>query len=116
MSYSVRLEGLEEFKRALKAGNERALPAFKAAMVGTVQEAEGAIKDCTPVKTGRLRASIRHFVQNLAGWVVTDVHYGGYVEFGTSRMAPRAYVKRGIDAAMPRIQELWKQAMASLWR
>lgn len=116
MSYNIKLQGLEEFTRALKQGNERARPAFKAAMVGTAEEAEGAIKDRTPVKTGRLRASIRHFVQNLAGWVVTDVHYGGYVEFGTSRMAPRAYFKRGIDAAMPRIQEIWNQAMAGLWR
>ncbi|MCK9629019.1 MAG: HK97 gp10 family phage protein [Bacteroidales bacterium] len=114
--YSVKLRGLDEFARALRQGNARALPAFKAAMVGTAQEAGGAIKDRTPVQTGRLRASIRHFMQNLAGWVVTDVHYAGYVEFGTAKMAPRGYFKRGIDAAMPRIQELWKQAMVSLWR
>lgn len=116
MGYSVKLQGLDEFVRALRAGNERALPAFNAAMIGTIEEAEGRIKDFTPVKTGRLRSSIRHFMQKLAGWVVTDVYYGGFVEFGTSKMAPRGYFKRGIDAAMPRIQELWKEAMASLWR
>lgn len=116
MSFSVKLTGLDEFARAVRAGNQRARPLFAAAMLATVEEAEGAIKDRTPVKTGRLRASIRHFVQKLAGWVVTDVHYAAHVEFGTARMTPRRYFQRGIDAAMPRIQEIWSQAMANLWR
>lgn len=114
--YGVRMEGLDEFAQAVRRGNERARPAFRAALQATGAAAEGHIKDHTPVQTGRLRASIRHFVRDLAAWVVTDVRYGGYVEFGTSRMSPRYYFKRGIDAAMPQLRTLWSDAMKSLWR
>ncbi len=34
MSFSVRLTGLDEFARAVRAGNQRARPLFAAAMFG----------------------------------------------------------------------------------
>jgi len=113
--YQMEMEGLDEFARAVRSGNRRARPAFKAAMLATVQIADGEIKARTPVLTGRLRSSIRHFIRTLVGWVVTDVFYGGFVEFGTAKMRPRFYFKRGIDAALGTIRGIWNQAMRSLW-
>ena len=58
-----------------------------------------------PVDTGRLRASIHaREVAAPAGDAAaafgSDVPYAGYQEFGTSRIAPRRYIKDGYDSAL----------------
>lgn len=113
--YIIKLEGLNELVRALESGNKRAGTAIAKAMLATVQTAEREIKLVTPVRTGRLRASIRHSVGKLEGSVFTDVHYGGYVEFGTRRMRPRRMFWRGVQAAMPQVRTYWESALRSLW-
>ena len=57
---------------------------------------ETAIKNRTPAPTGRLKASMTaRKVKFLEHEVATAVKYAPYVEFGTSRMAPRAMMRRG---------------------
>lgn len=60
--------------------------------VGAV--AEGHAKAITPVDTGRLRSSISHAVADDAAYIGTNVEYGPYVEFGTSRMKGHHMLKR----------------------
>jgi hypothetical protein len=53
-----------------------------------------------PVITGRLRASLFHY-PNAAdkSWEVTnEAPYASFVEFGTSRMAPRETIARSLPA------------------
>ena len=54
-----------------------------------------------PVDTGNLRASIGYDVtrdgKSVAGEVGPTASYGGFVEFGTSRMAPHAYMGPAFD-------------------
>lgn len=59
-------------------------------------KAEGyAKKDC-PVDTGRLRNSISHAQEKDTAYIGTNVEYAPYVEFGTSKMASRPFLR---DAA-----------------
>ena len=54
-----------------------------------------------PVRTGFLRSKI---TANKAGKngadVISAAPYAAYVEFGTSKMAPRAHLRPAIDASM----------------
>lgn len=48
------------------------------------------------VDTGHLRGSITHTTDDDAAYVGTNVEYAGYVEFGTSKMAPRPYLENAL--------------------
>ena len=64
-------------------------------------EAEGnAVSEITSlgaVDTGRLRDSISHATDDDSAYVGTNVEYGPYVEFGTTRYkTPRPFLKNSI--------------------
>ncbi len=57
-----------------------------------------------PVRTGRLRASIRVGPDREAGrtgaaaaTIIADAPYAGFVEFGTVRMSPRPYLRPAVN-------------------
>ena len=56
-----------------------------------------------PVDTGNLRSSIHGNTQGsaLVGEAGPSAEYGGYVERGTSRMAPQPYMAPALDAVAP---------------
>lgn len=56
-----------------------------------------------PVITGLLKSSIDFDLLDtgLRAEIGPTVEYGAYVEFGTSRMAPRGYMLAGLTAATP---------------
>lgn len=61
-----------------------------------------------PVDTGTLRASISvsfHGGISAGGWITAEigpeVHYGRYVEWGTSRQAPQAFMGPSLDRIAP---------------
>lgn len=45
------------------------------------------------VDTGRLRASVSHVAEDKSAVVGTNVEYAPYIEYGTSRMRPRQYIR-----------------------
>lgn len=54
-----------------------------------------------PVDTGNLRSSIGYETRELTGAVAAEIGptaaYGAFVEFGTSRMGPHAYMGPALD-------------------
>lgn len=65
---------------------------------------ENQAKELCPVKTGNLRRSIETRFGESSGAKATAlvgsaVDYAPYVEFGTSRMAARAFLRGGFDEA-----------------
>ena len=70
----------------------------------------GEIKAITPVKTGRLKASIKYTVDNSKTISVSsDVPYAVFVEYGTPVMEPRSMFRRGIASARDKIIQLWQR-------
>lgn len=63
-------------------------------------EAEGnAVDEITTlgaVDTGRLRGSISHTHDDDSAYVGTNVEYAVYVEYGTSKMASRPFLRNAI--------------------
>lgn len=90
---------------AATAAGARRLVAGEVARTGSQIEATG--KMLAPVDTGALRASISTSVidAGLGVEVGPTVHYGGYNEFGTSRMAPRPYMGPALDRHIPELVE-----------
>lgn len=67
--------------------------AVEMAVRGTEREA----KMFAPVDTGNLRNSITSDIRGLTGVVGPTADYGAYVEYGTSRMGPAAYMGPAFD-------------------
>jgi HK97 gp10 family phage protein len=57
-------------------------------------------KQLCPVDTGRLRSSIQYtnmgLMKSMTG---TDVFYGFFLEFGTRKMSPRAFLRPAFEKA-----------------
>jgi HK97 gp10 family phage protein len=64
---------------------------------------ERRAKQLAPVDTGRLRSSVTHEVgrdgRGLVATIGTNVNYAPYVEFGTRRMRPQAFLRPALQAA-----------------
>lgn len=81
---------LDKVLSAEEEALERAMEMIGMQMEGYAKEeltASGA------VDTGRLRASVSHSSSDKEVVVGTNVEYGPYIEFGTSKMAPRPYLR-----------------------
>lgn len=62
---------------------------------------EAQAKAFCPVDTGNLRSSIGTDMGALEATVGPTANYGLFVEFGTSRMAPRAFMGPALDRVTP---------------
>lgn len=97
------ISGLNRLELDLKEASVRV-----AAQASTVIRATGqaVVRDAqalAPVDTGALRASISVDYGNggLSFEAGPTVSYGGFLEFGTSRMAPHAYLGPAFDRNVP---------------
>lgn len=118
---SVTLESnLEEIERASEEQIAAALIAIGiAAENNAKEEITTAVYD-TPespnyVRTGRLRNSLTHLTdpQERAVYVGTNVEYAPYVELGTTKMAPRPYLRPAVTNHTAEYEELLKVALSS---
>lgn len=91
----IAVDNTDEIKKIAKENLQTALELV-------AQQAEtNAIFEITvlgAVDTGNLRRNIEHGVMgDDTAYVGTDVKYGKYVEFGTSRMPARPFLKRAVE-------------------
>lgn len=109
MSAQVTFEShIGEFLDALPEQIEQALIAIG-------MTAETYAKQECPVDTGRLRNSITHEVEmsEQAAYIGSNVEYAAFVECGTSRMAPRPYLRPAAENHSSEYRDLAKAALQS---
>lgn len=90
--------------RALETQKAQALEAIGA-------RAETHAKAVTPVDTGNLRNSIAHAVRDDAAYIGTNVEYGPYVEFGTSRNKAHHMLKRAATEHSDEYRDIARAAL-----
>lgn len=75
----------------------------------SAQEALEKARQLAPVRTGRLKSSIRRE----EGRVYTTLSYAGAVEWGSRYVPPRPYLLPAADMRgyREKAQQLWKEAM-----
>jgi len=91
MALSIKVEGLDKLVKALsqiQGMQEPLAEAMELYLEKVVQDA----KNIVPVRTGTLQRSIMWQGGEGEYRVGSRVHYAPYVEYGTSRMAPRPFL------------------------
>jgi HK97 gp10 family phage protein len=92
-------------------GGDGLSAAVRGAAASTVAKAalemQAEARRLAPVRTGRLRDSIRARQLGPTSWVVEiGVDYGGYVEFGTSRAPARPYMRPAFEKVKAKFGDL----------
>ncbi|MEV8638097.1 HK97-gp10 family putative phage morphogenesis protein [Streptosporangium sp. NPDC051023] len=87
---------------AFDNATERVESMTRAAVKKTGFDTVAGAQNLVPVDTGNLKSSIGvDFDADELGFVAgPTAHYGGYVELGTSRMAPKPYLGPAFEAAV----------------
>lgn len=80
---------------------KEALPLARVAVQKSAADIKRDAQAFAPVDTGNLRSSIGYETQELASAVTAEIGptaaYGPYVEYGTSRTAPQAFLGPAFD-------------------
>ncbi|WP_235020184.1 HK97-gp10 family putative phage morphogenesis protein [Ruania rhizosphaerae] len=97
----------------LARAGERARPLAETVVQKVTADVERDAKIFAPVDTGALQNSISRQVSTgadtITGEVGPTVNYGAFVEFGTSRMAPRAFLGPALDRNGPGFEKAMGQ-------
>lgn len=75
------------------------------AVRATASDIEQTAQTLAPVLTGHLKGSISSHVRGLDAEVGADTRYAGYVEYGTSVMAPQPYMGPAFDQHAPDLEQ-----------
>lgn len=101
-------EGIDELYKVeaeLATGKARMLAKGPMALRAATYRMQSYAMGAAPVDTGALRQSITTGFSGglMAGWMEgvagPEIRYGGYVEFGTERTRPQAYMAPALDRA-----------------
>ena len=68
-------------------------------------------KTCCPVRTGRLKNSIKLNCKGNTAVIGTEVEYAAAVELGTERQQPKSFLGRGINAAKAEASRIFTAEM-----
>lgn len=104
------MEVISHKKEIIDLKNEAIARALEAIGI----QAEGDVASLAPVDTGRLRDSITHetHAEEESVYVGTNVEYGKYQEYGTSRMRAHPFLKPGIMNNLETYKSIAKQFLS----
>ena len=109
MEFKIAVDNTDKVKQAAEENIRTALQ-----LIGQAGESN-AIYEITAlgaVDTGNLRRSIEHGDNGKdEAYIGTNVEYGKYVEYGTSKMAPRPFLKQAVNNHIDEYKSLLEIAM-----
>lgn len=109
MEVKIQTDNTDKIKQIARENLQTAL-----ALIGQAAETN-AIYEITvlgAVDTGNLRRSIEHGDDGKdTAYVGTNVEYGKYVEYGTSKMKPRPFLKQAVQNHQAEYKSLLEMAM-----
>lgn len=104
------------FSKSVEETTKRIDSACEKSVKETCEDIQRMAKQFAPVRSGKLRDSIKIKVDGLkgevySGEVYSDVSYAGYVENGTRKMRARPFLRPAYDAC---IKELMSRVVKNL--
>ncbi len=111
MEYSIKIKGLDKFRKALSQYPSIAKGYFAEAIAKSTLKAEGTIKKRTPVDTGLLRGTIYGVSSPAEGKVVPMQNYAMYVHEGTRYQRSQPFLVEGLSDAQGDIQRYFNEAL-----
>jgi len=125
----IEILGLKELEEKLSNLEEKLSRALNEALEEIAEKISDDAKNFAPVDTGALRKSIRTEKKGKlqvsvvagGGGVINpktgrEVDYAGYVEFGTSRMAPQPYMQPALEKNKDEILQIVKEKVLEVFR
>ena len=113
--FEVQAEGADALRVSLEGASRQAARRAGQVVRKTATDIQADARRFAPVDTGALRGSISSDVRHARGGIEAEigptVHYGRWVEQGTSRMAPRAFMGPALDRNSPGYVSALSQAM-----
>ena len=115
MEFQVQADDLSRYVLQLEAAAGQVSKAGRRNAGKWARVAAGVARQRVPVDTGTLQRSIgvREGVSGIME-LTAEAPYAGFVEFGTSRMRPRPYMRPAMAAVRKQFQEEIAQIGASL--
>ena len=101
-------DNVQEVLDALSKAKARGLEAIGSAAESHAKE---IITEKKAVDTGRLRASITHASDGANAYIGTNVEYAPYVEFGTSKMKARSYLRPAATGFTSEYKSLMEESL-----
>lgn len=101
---NVEFSGLDKLLKSFDASKTRARKDTFKAVERTVKQAQANSKAVAAVDTGFMKAHINtrpteNHGDVITGWYESETPYGGYVEYGTRKMAAQPYMRPGTKQA-----------------
>lgn len=117
-SFTVDLSALNRFEMELGQVPADVTRQLRPVVKKTGFDVVGNAQRIVPVDTGNLKNGIGvDFDSDGLGFTAgPTASYGGYVEFGTSRMAPRAYMGPSFDRFIPQAVEAAGEILGGILR
>lgn len=118
-SVKIEVYGIENVQKYLEKNEDAAHKAVADAMnqVGLYMEKEvkssiaGERAEHTSVDTGHLMQSVTADSDEGGAVVYTDVEYGKFIEYGTTRMAPRSHFRNSLARNKSKINQFVQDAI-----
>lgn len=103
---NIEFKRLDKLYRSFEVSKVKARNETFKAIERTTKKAQANSKSIAPVDTGYMKAHINQLSTKRHGDVITgsyesEAYYGGYVEYGTYKMAAQPYMRPGTKAAEP---------------
>lgn len=99
--FEIDASELNKLSAALGNVSKEALPVARVAVQKTSADIKRSAQAMAPVDTGNLKNSVTYETTQssdaVEGLIGPTANYGKFVEFGTSRMAPRAFMGPAFD-------------------
>lgn len=117
----VTIPNLAKVKNAFSKYPALTAKEVQTALLKSITEIQRDSRMVTPVDTGRLRTSIGQAggegifeVKKMSAEVGTNIKYAVYVHEGTKYMPARPFLQQGVDRAMSKIKEYFKDAVENV--
>ncbi len=116
MSFRIEMKGDLKLRRALQKTSPFTVEAANQALFMVAAAIKHQAQLYVPIRTGRLFSSIYfQLIRPLTYVVGAKAPYAMYVEYGTSRMMAKPYIRPAILAVQPDINKILREELKKSW-